>query len=105
MRSAPGQVVIFSDAEHTQLAAIAAASGMKVQFCKLPTTDKWGTRDARAVWHGVGGSSYVRLFDETNGSRNVLVRANRADVEILRGDRTGFSCAPTLAAAPAGKSS
>lgn len=105
VRSAPGQVVIFSDAEHTQLAAFAAASGVKVQFCKLPTTDKWGTRDARAVWHGVGGSSYVRLFDETNATRDVLVRANRADVEVLRGERTGFSCAPTLAAAPVAKSS
>ncbi|SAK78921.1 hypothetical protein AWB76_05270 [Caballeronia temeraria] len=105
VRSAPGQDVIFSDAEHTQLAAIATASGVKVQFCKLPTTDKWGTRDARAVWHGVGGSSYIRLFDETNGSRDVLVRANRADVEVIRGDRTGFDCPPKVAASPDGKSS
>ena len=105
VRSAPGQVVVFSDAEHTQLAAIATASGVKVQFCKLPTTDKWGTRDARAVWHGVGGSSYVRLFDETNGSRDVLVRANRADVEVIRGERTGFDCPPKVAAASIGKSS
>lgn len=105
VRSAPGQVVVFSDAEHTQLAAIATASGVKVQFCKLPSTDKWGTRDARAVWHGVGGSSYIRLFDEANGSRDVLVRANRADVEVIRGERTGFDCAPKVAAAPLGKSS
>ncbi|WP_053572588.1 hypothetical protein [Caballeronia cordobensis] len=105
VRSAPGQVVLFSDAEHTQLAAIATASGVKVQFCKLPTTDKWGTRDARAVWHGVGSSSYVRLFDETNGSRDVLARANRADVEVIRGERAGFDCPPKVAASSDGKSS
>jgi len=105
VRSAPGQVVIFSDAEHTHLAGIAAAHGLKVQFCKLPTTDVWGTRDARAVWHGVGGSSYIRLFDEIDAGRDVLVRADRADVEVLRGERTSFSCAPALAAAPVGKSS
>jgi hypothetical protein len=105
VRSAPGQIVLFSDAEHTQLAAIASANDVKVQFCKLSDTDKWGTRNARAVWHGVGGSSYVRLFDENDASRNVLVRANRADVEVLRAERTRFNCPSGSTSAPVDKSS
>lgn len=103
VRSAPGQMLLFSNAEHDELAAIADASGVKVSFCKLPGTAMWGTRAVRAVWYGVGNSSYVRLFDEANASRDVLVRVDRTAMEVLRGDKTDFKC--ISAPSPTGRAS
>ena len=103
VRPAPGQMLLFSNAEHDELAAIADASGVKVSFCKLPGTAMWGTRAVRAVWYGVGNSSYVRLFDEANASRDVHVRVDRTAMEVLRGDKIDFKC--ISAPSPTGRAS
>ncbi|WP_250537054.1 hypothetical protein [Caballeronia sp. AZ10_KS36] len=93
VRSVPGQTVLVSAAAHTQLAGNAEISGVRTSFCKLDGTDRWATRNARVVWLGIGDVAYIRLFDAREpASRNILVRVNRADVDVARGENLEFRC-------------
>jgi hypothetical protein len=93
VRSVPGEMILFSDSAHTQLTAAARISGLQVSFCSVPETSQWGTQDVRAVWHGIGNSSYLRLLDEpSDGRRNVLIRLDRDTISPLRGQGVKFQC-------------
>lgn len=95
VRSNPGELILVSDAAHTQLAAAAKVSDIQIGFCSIPESNQWGTRDVRVVWHGIGSSSYVRLLDESsNGIKNVLVRVDRTTINPLRGENVVFKCNP-----------
>ncbi|KQR77035.1 hypothetical protein ASG35_12235 [Burkholderia sp. Leaf177] len=93
VRSVPGEMILFSDSAHTQLTAAARISGLQVSFRSVPETSQWGTQDVRAVWQGVGNSSYLRLLDEpSEGRRNVLIRLDRNTISPLRGQGVKFQC-------------
>jgi len=54
------------------------------------------TLDARAIWHGVGATSFVRLRDkQSDGERTILVPLQRKNVTLIRGENVPFHCTKT----------
>ncbi|AJX93923.1 hypothetical protein ISJ10_23245 [Burkholderia pseudomallei] len=74
VRSEPAALIVVDKDEHARLEELAKQNGLDIRFCKLSATDSWATRDARAIWHNIGSTSYIRLLDRTtNGQRNLRV--------------------------------
>ncbi|TDQ83483.1 hypothetical protein [Paraburkholderia silvatlantica] len=93
IRSLPSNLVAIGDSEYGQLSQVAKINNLNIKFCRLQETQQWGTFDARAVWNGIGTTSYVRLMDENSkGGRTVLVPVKKDGVEVLRGDNMRFVC-------------
>jgi len=93
IRSEPANLIVVGDEGHTKLVQAASRANLSVSFCRLEATGQWGTLDARAIWHGVGVTSYVRLMDaKTDGKRSVLVSLKRDGLEVLKGENTHFIC-------------
>lgn len=101
IRSDPGALLIISQADHEHLAELAKESGIAVEFCKLPQSSRWGTIDARAVWNGIGSTSYIQLLDHgEDGRRNLLVPIIRANLEVVRPSKLSLTCKGTLGFIP-----
>jgi len=93
IRSDPGALLIISQSDHDHLVELAKESGVDIGFCKLPQSSRWGTQDARAVWNGIGSTSYIQLLDRTSeGRRNLLVPIVRSNLEVVRPSGLSLTC-------------
>lgn len=101
IRSESGALLVVSSTDHDRLDELAKQSGISINFCKLPRSSSWGTLDARAIWHGIGSTSYVKLLDSaTEGARNLLVPIPRANLEIVRPKMISLTCKDALGFKP-----
>ncbi|CAG9256070.1 conserved membrane hypothetical protein [Burkholderia diffusa] len=101
IRSEPRALLVVSSTDHDRLDELAKQSGISMDFCKLPRSNSWGTLDARAVWHGIGTTSYVKLLDSiTDGRRNLLVPIPRANLEVVRPKLVSLTCKDALGLKP-----
>ncbi|WP_261527635.1 hypothetical protein [Burkholderia multivorans] len=84
IRSEPAALIVVDNEEHTRLEQLAKQNGLDVRFCALSATDSWATRDARAVWHNIGSTSYIRLLDRaTGGERNLRVPIGQDHLNVV----------------------
>jgi|GEM_PF-3273784 len=96
LRSFPNQLVLVPVEERDHLEALAKLNNLNVQFCSIPGSPLWATLDARAIWHGVGATSFVRLRDkQSDGERTILVPLQRKNVTLIRGENVPFHCTKT----------
>ncbi|MBJ9616333.1 hypothetical protein KTE49_11565 [Burkholderia multivorans] len=84
IRSEPAALIVVDNEEHTRLEQLAKQNGLDVRFCALSASDSWATRDARAVWHNIGSTSYIRLLDRaTGGERNLRVPIGQDHLNVV----------------------
>jgi MFS family permease len=84
IRSASNALIVVGNAEHTRLEEFAKQNSLDIRFCPLPGSDSWGTRDVRAIWHGIGATSYVQLLDRaTGGQRNLRVPVSQDHLAVI----------------------
>lgn len=102
IRSSPGALIVVSDSDHERLDELARQSGLTLEFCQLPRSSQWGTRDARAIWHGIGSTSWIKLLDrDTDGKDSLLVPIPRTSLEVIRPENVSLTCKGTLGYRPA----
>lgn len=93
LRSFPGDAVIVSEAVKQNVEGIASAYGISLRACELHGLKQWILRDGRAVWHGVGTTSYLRIFDAAaDGTHSVLIPVDRKSVTVIRRDHATLIC-------------
>lgn len=93
IRSLPGDAVVVSDDAKKAIEQVAAAYGLSLRTCALTESKQWILKDARAVWHGVGATSYLRVFNtETETSASLLLPVERKSVVVYRRDGKNLVC-------------
>jgi len=101
LRSNPAALIVISADEHARLEGLAKQSGLHVDFCQLPDSPKWATLNARAIWHGIGTTSYLSLIDQgSSGNRTLTVPVPRSDVEIIHPSHVTLTCKGSLGSTP-----
>ena len=93
IRSLPGDAVVVSDDAKKAIEQIATAYGLRLRTCALTESKQWILTETRAVWHGVGATSYLRIFDtETQTSASLLLPVERKSVVVYRRNGVSLVC-------------
>jgi hypothetical protein len=89
-RSEPDQYITLAEPSYRKLSPLASAAGIQVSACELGK-DLWLLRGVTVVWHGIGATSYVRIFNKSDLS--LLVPLPSGEVEtIFSGSPEILSC-------------
>lgn len=89
-RSGPDQYITLTEPSYRKLSALASAAAIQLSACEL-RKDLWLLRGVTVVWHGVGATSYVRLYNKSDLSLLVPLPSGEVDT-IFSGSPEILSC-------------
>ncbi|MCO4855948.1 hypothetical protein MKD49_05555 [Herbaspirillum sp. WGmk3] len=98
LRSNAGDVLIMDEATQKELAGYFNDLGRRWKACPEITGRHWITKDVRAVWHGIGDVSYVRLYgapeNGTTRRSEPLVSIGSSGIKLMRETKDPSICSP-----------
>lgn len=95
LRSFPGDTVVVQRAEKEAIDKITNTYGFTSPACPISGTEQWVLANARVVWHGVGATSYVRVFEaKQDDPTSVLIPFEKMAIKVIKRDRARLACQP-----------
>jgi MFS family permease len=95
IRSVPGSLIVVDASAYPKVQEVIERSGLNINFCRLQGSGSWATTDARAVWHGVGATSFVSFMEpspEGAPVKSVSTYIPKDSLHVFRPSNEKFSC-------------
>ena len=99
VRSSPGSLVVIDNSAYPGIEEVLKESGFNIRFCQLPSSNAWGTTDARVVWNGGGETSFVNFIDPSSTDQTqytMSIPIPKASLHVFRPWHWKMVCDNTL---------
>ena len=103
VRSPPGSLIVIDNSIYPRIEEVLKKSGFNVHFCQLPSSNAWGTTDARVVWNAGGETSFISFIDRSSTEQTQYTMSTpvpKASLHVFRPGHWKLVCDGSLSGNP-----